>query len=414
MIRIGVFICHCGTNIAGFLEVSAIAEHVRELPHVAFVKENLYSCSESGSSEIKNCIREQDLNRGVVAACTPRTHEPLFRKACQEAGLNPFFFEFVNIREHCSWVHMKEREEGTRKALDLIRMGVARAALLEPQEEIVAPVLPVALVIGGGLGGMTAVATLARRGFQVILVEKDKTLGGLLRGLHLLYPSGREAREVLAEMVRDIEAYPNLEVCYDPTSPPKVDQEAGTVRVYHQLLGRELTLPFDLVVLATRLVARPEAEDLSRILKVPLDADRFFLEAHVKLNPLDFAMDGIYLCGCAHWPADSAEVASQALGVAGRSSVHLARESVSVEPIVSSVWEEELCRGCGMCVALCPYRAIELVETPQGTKAPTIAVACKGCGVCGAACYVKAIKMNHYSDQQIEAQIEAFGEAAIK
>lgn len=119
----------------------------------------------------------------------------------------------------------------------------------------------------------------------------------------------------------------------------------------------------------------------------------------------------IFHCGCAHWPADSAEVASQPLGAAARSSVHLARESVSVEPIVSSIWEEELCRGCGMCVALCPYGAIELVETPQGTKARTIAVACKGCGVCGAACYVKAIKMNHYSDQQIEAQIEAFGEA---
>ena len=147
-IRIGVFICHCGSNIAGYLAMEDLEEFAKGLPHVAYVQRNLYTCSEGGINEIKKGIKEQNLNRVVVASCTPRTHEPLFRSSCEEAGLNPYLYEMVNIRDQCSWVHMQEKDEGTQKAKDLIRMGVAKAALLEPQEAIISEVTARALVIG--------------------------------------------------------------------------------------------------------------------------------------------------------------------------------------------------------------------------------------------------------------------------
>ncbi|TET67610.1 MAG: CoB--CoM heterodisulfide reductase iron-sulfur subunit A family protein, partial [Candidatus Zixiibacteriota bacterium] len=182
-LRIGVFVCRCGTNIAGFLDTEDVAEYAKTLPNVVFTRENLFSCSEAGVTDIKNAITENKLNRVVVAACTPRTHEPTFRAACEDAGLNPFLFEFVNIREQCSWVHKALREEATQKAKDLIRMGVARAALLEPRESIVTDVIPSALVIGGGIAGLTAALALGNRGFEVKLVEREKKLGGMLKNL---------------------------------------------------------------------------------------------------------------------------------------------------------------------------------------------------------------------------------------
>ena len=166
-IRIGVFVCDCGSNIAGYLDVKSLAEYAKALPNVVYVKENLYTCSEGGINEIKSAIKEQNLNRVVVASCTPRTHEPLFRGTCAEGGLNPYLFEMVNIRDQCSWVHMQERESGTGKARDLIRMGVAKAALLKPQEPIQSPMDPRAMVIGGGIAGMTAALSLANRGYEI-------------------------------------------------------------------------------------------------------------------------------------------------------------------------------------------------------------------------------------------------------
>ena len=180
-VRIGVFVCDCGSNIAGFLDVPEIVAYAMTLPNVVFAKENLYSCSETGITEIKNGIKENNLTRLIVASCTPRTHEPTFRSACVEAGLNPFYFEMVNIREHCSWVHMQEREKATDKAKDLVRIGVAKAALLEAQESIVANVNKRALVIGGGVAGLTAAVSFSRRGFEVVLIEKEKRLGGRFR-----------------------------------------------------------------------------------------------------------------------------------------------------------------------------------------------------------------------------------------
>lgn len=544
--RIGVFVCNCGVNIAGFIDTKQVAEYARGLPDVVFARENLYSCSEAGVRDIKQAILEHKIERVVVAACTPRTHEPTFRAACEEAGLNRYYFEFVNIREHCSWVHKDCREEATRKAKDLVRMGVARARYLEPLEEIVGQVVKRALVIGGGVSGMTASLELARRGFEVVLVEKQPILGGLARDLYQIHPLGITAEQLVKQLARRtansplIKVYTSTEVlgikgfvgnyeaqltaldqpikvgviivatgavpviprgihgydgkrvismfelekilkqgrkpgkrliiiccagvrtaqrpycsriccstavknalllrrnhksevtilyrdlmCYGVenedllrnakkagvrfinfSEDSKPDVEAQRIRVKASLLGKEMVLPYDRVVLTSALAQAPSNQNLSQMLKVPLDEYGFFLEGHVKLRPLDFSTDGIFVCGAARWPCGVQESIIQATGAAARASTILAIGSVRVEPIVSFV-DEERCRGCGLCVSVCPYGAIELKETAKGLKAATIAVACKGCGTCGATCYRQAIKMQHYSGEQICAQIRA-------
>jgi len=532
--------------------MEALSDYAQTLPNVTFVQRNLYSCSEGGINEIKNGIKEQNLNRVVVASCTPRTHEPLFRSSCEEAGLNPYLFEMVNIRDQCSWVHMREQEDGTAKAKDLIRMGVAKAALLQPQESITSEVCARALVIGGGLAGMTASTALADRGYEVILVEKEENLGGMLNHLNKLGPTMMDANDLIRakiekvskhpritvftranitavhgfigkfeidiqtesgvkkidigvilvatggcvfvpdglygydgqrvitqlemekllkqgidtniknilmiqcvgsrnqerpycsriccqtavknailikdqipdarvtilyrdmqmygveneEMFRDSKAKGVLFMNYDPAKPPIV--ESDQVRVYHSLLGREMALPADLVVLSTPLVAPEDAGITSQILRVPVDENRFFLEGHVKLKPLDFATDGVFLCGSARFPANIREVIAQGLGAASRASIPLSKGSVVVEPIISVLADEDACRGCGLCVALCPYGALEIRHTEKGRKVHVIDVACKGCGVCAATCYQHALTINSYTDQQLEAQIDAF------
>ncbi|MFQ5906666.1 MAG: CoB--CoM heterodisulfide reductase iron-sulfur subunit A family protein, partial [bacterium] len=211
-LRIGVFVCHCGSNIAGFLDCAAVAEYARKLPDVVFVDENMYSCADAGLKAIASAVENQNLNRVVVAACTPITHEPLFRATCHEAGLNPYLFEFANIRDQCSWVHQKDRENGTEKAKDLVRMAVARARMLTPLEKIGVDVKRSALIIGGGVSGITAAVGLARMGFAVKLVEKEDKLGGMLNSLNRLYPDNRSASEFLDGLIRETEKYPNLEV----------------------------------------------------------------------------------------------------------------------------------------------------------------------------------------------------------
>ncbi len=550
-IRIGVFVCNCGSNIAGFLNCKEIAEYAKTLPKVVFTRENLFSCSEAGINDIKKAIMEHKLNRVVVAACTPRTHEPTFRSACEESGMNPFQFEFVNIREHCSWAHKAETELATDKAKDLIRMGVARAALLEPQQFIVADVEPSALVIGGGIAGMTAAKSLAVRGLEVTIVEREAYLGGVVKKLNQILPGDIPAEKLITEKIEEITCNPRVEVITNGTvmnisgyvgnyiatiqnlqkeeikkkfgviivasganilspngiyhyngkeiitqleledrlkekkfnaqnvimiqcvgsrnrervycsriccmtaiknsilikernsttkvfilyrdlmchgveneeylrrakqlgvrfikfsekMPPEV--ESNNVRVFNDIVGREMKIDFDLLVLATPFIPNDGVEELSKMLKVPLDENKFFLEAHIKLRPLDFATDGIYVCGTAHWPASTSEAIYQALGAAARASIHLTRQEVEVEPIVSMLIDEDLCRGCGLCASVCPYSAIEMVQTAKGIKAHMIAVACKGCGTCGATCYKHAIKMNHYTNEQLLAQIQA-------
>jgi heterodisulfide reductase subunit A len=546
-VKVGVFVCHCGTNIGGFLDVPGLAKYALSLPHVVFSQDNLYTCSDAGLTEIKNSIAEKKLNRVVVASCTPRTHEPLFRSTCKEAGLNPYLFQFVNIRDQCSWVHMQDRERATEKAKALIKMGVAKAVLLEPLEETEVEVNPCALVIGGGITGMTCALSLANRGFEVKLVEKEDRLGGTLNSLYKLYPTNEEASRLVQEKMKEVERTPKIEVLtssevkevqgfignydvtvrqgdkdrlfkagviivatgaetlkpvgmysydgekvitqmeleqmlkeggfnadtvvmiqcvgsrnekraycskvccptalknamlikeanpdtqvfvlyrdmvtqgtqyedyygkaretgitfikYSPERQPVV--ENGSVRVYDEFLGEELSLPYDLVVLSTPMVAHPDSADLAQKLKVPVDEYGFFLEAHVKLRPVDFATDGIYVCGCAHWPANVGESISQAYGASSRASIPLSVGHVKTEPLIAMVDEDE-CVGCGLCELTCPFKAIRIEETEKGRKAKVIAASCKGCGACGAGCPEKAITMRHFTDEQLLAQV---------
>jgi len=549
--RIGVFVCHCGSNIAGHVDVGAVADYARKLPGVVFVQENMYTCSDAGLTEIKTAIVDEKLERVVVAACTPRTHQPLFQETCREAGLNPYLFEFVNIRDQCSWVHMRELEAATHKAQDLVRMGVAKARLLQPLEEQEVPVEPSALIVGGGMIGMTAALNLANRGFEVKLVERESELGGLLLRLDKLYPTqddalplvqarvaevhrnsrievftssvlqdvkgfvgnyqvvvqdreGRQssfkvggiivatgasvlkpiglygydgqrvitqleleerfktgafdaARVVMIQCVGsriperpycsriccttaiknalEIKAHrPNAEVYilyrdtetqgtryeayytrareagiqfirYDPKRPPEVSERQ--VVVFDELLGARLGIPYDLVVLSTPLVPDDEVHELAQLLKVPVDEHGFFLEAHVKLRPLDFATDGIYVAGAARWPAHLEETITQAYGAASRAATILSKDRVKSSGIVAQV-NEYLCRGCGRCVEVCEFGAPSLVEVSPGSKVARVnPVMCKGCGACASICPTGAMTAMHFTDQQVTAMVRA-------
>jgi len=549
--RIGVFVCHCGSNIAGHLDVEAVAGYARTLPGVVFVQENMYTCSDGGLTEIKTAIAEEGLERVVVAACTPRTHEPLFRETCREAGLNPYLFEFVNIRDQCSWVHMRDRDGATQKAKDLVRMGVAKAHLLEPLEEQQVPVEPAALVIGGGMIGMTAALNLANRGFEVKLVEREPELGGLLLRLDKLYPTQDDALPLVQARVAEVQGNPRIEVftsselhdvkgfvgnyeivvrdregrqssftvgaiivatgarVFEPVGlygydgkrvitqfeleerfkrgevdagrvvmiqcvgariperpycsriccttaiknaleiksahpdaevyilyrdtetqgtryeayytrareagvqfiryslhhPPEVSE--GRVLVYDELLGAKLSIPYDLVVLSTPLVAREDAHELAQMLKVPLDEHGFFLEAHVKLRPLDFATDGVYVAGTARWPAHLEETITQAYGAAARAATILSKDEVTSSGVVARV-NEALCRGCAACVEICEFGAPSLVEVSPGVEVARVnPVMCKGCGACASVCPTGAMQACHFTDEQVTAMVRA-------
>jgi heterodisulfide reductase subunit A len=215
--RTGVFICHCGVNIGGVVNVSEVTEYAKTLPHVTHAEHNLYTCSEAGLAAIKKAVKEHDLNRVVVASCTPRTHEPLFRAACIEAGLNQYLFEMANIREHCSWVHMHEPEKATEKAKDIIKMAVAKAALLEPQTEPEVEVKDVSLVVGAGVAGITAALSMANQGFKVYLIEKEKETGGITQKLYKLYPTLADSSEIVEPLVKAAESHENIELMTSTT-----------------------------------------------------------------------------------------------------------------------------------------------------------------------------------------------------
>jgi heterodisulfide reductase subunit A len=543
--RIGVFICHCGINIGGIVNVPEVVEHAKKLPNVIYVDENLYTCSQDTQIKIQEKIKEFNLNRVVVAACTPRTHEPLFRETVQEAGLNPYLFEMANIRDQCSWVHMHRPEEATEKAKDLVRSVIAKARLLRPLKKPVTNVIPISLVIGGGISGMTAALELARQGFEVHLVEKERELGGHLRHIHYLLGS-ENPQEMLKSIIREVhenprihvhlktelvdvkgyvgnfnttisskgsekqiehgtiivatgaveykpteylygvdprvltqheleeklakgqfdaktvvmiqcvgarnEARPNcsriccgqamknslkikelspetevyvlykdirtygfnedyyreaagkgvLFIRYDEEHEPEVIQENGKLLVlaWEPILKSHVPIETNILTLSVATVPNPDNRRLASMLKVPLTEDGFFLEAHMKLRPLDFATDGIFLCGLAHWPKFIEESISQACGAAARATTVLSKKVLETEAIVSRV-DENLCIGCGLCISLCPYGAIEKDE--RGI-AKVNEVLCKGCGTCGASCPKRAITMHQFTDEQIIAQ----------
>jgi heterodisulfide reductase subunit A len=570
--RIGVLVCHCGINIGKYVDVSDVVEYIKKLPFVIHCEANLYSCSSDSQARIKEVIKEYNLNRYIVASCTPRTHEALFQETCQEAGLNKYLFEMVNIRDQCSWVHMGDNAGATAKAKDLIRMAVAKARLLKPLKEENLDITPTALIIGGGISGMTAALNIANQGFKVYLVEKEDKLGGLLNYLNILYPIHEDASNVLNRTIEDVkknknikfftnskvgdirgyignyevlvvdakqkqevlkigtiivatgaqelkpngtylydkkntnvitqldleeklkasdtsflenikrvtmilcvnarqkegitycsnvccgvsiknigilkELKPELEIVvlyrdfqmakkefeeyyrdrrkdaiflrYDLESLPKITKKKGKteaykIKVFDTNLQDNIEFDTDLIILSTPMVPADNLDELAKKLKVPLDKNGFFLEAHVKLRPLDFATDGIFLAGCAQWPKNIQDSISQANGAAGRASRFLSAKTIKTSGLIAEV-NPERCIGCGKCESVCPYNAIELREASLDFEEVSLklkksfinSALCKGCGTCAATCPNGAISVKHYDFDQIYAMIESY------
>ena len=561
--RVGVFVCHCGTNIAGVVDVPAVVEYAKTLPNVVYAENNLYTCSNDTQDVIKQKIVEHNLNRVVVASCTPRTHEPLFRNTLREIGLNPYLFEMANIRDQCSWVHMHEPEKATKKSKDLVRMAVAKARLLEPLTRRSVKINKSALVIGGGLSGMTAALSLAEQGFEAHLVEREQELGGNLKHIHYVFDGDnpqdelRRVREWIREnrrvhlftgahiesiegtigdfttkisangasldishgvvivatgakeyqpteylygqdervitqrqletrlasgdpflstngkrgpktvvmiqcvgsreegnpycsrlccsdaiknalmiktlspqvhvyvLYRDIRTYGLKEsyytearkkgvifVRYDESSKPEVSPNGQGLKVgvVDQTLGMPMTISADLVVLSAGIHPHESNREIARLLKVPLNSDGFFLEAHMKLRPVDFMTDGVFLCGLAHSPKSIEESILQAQAAASRAATILAQDCIEMEANISEVVDEN-CDGCAYCVHTCPFKAITLLEYMwQGVVKKVVETnetICKGCGCCEATCPKKGVFVRGFTLDQIEAQIHA-------
>lgn len=547
--RIGVFVCHCGINIGGIVRVPEVTEYARRLPNVVYAEENMYTCSQDTNEKIKQKIKEQNLNRVIVASCTPRTHAPLFQNTIRQAGLNMHLFEMANIRDQCSWVHTQEPDKATEKAKDLVRMAVAKAKLLEQLPRITVPVKKSALILGGGLSGMTCAIQLAEEGYEAHIIEKEKELGGMLKRIRYTL-SGEDTQRELKKLIKRVEGngrihvhtnallrelsgyvgnyvatvttgekeekidsgvlivatggveYKPEEYLYgkhdgvktqlefeellakDPVaarktknivmiqcvgcrtrerpycsrvcctetiknalklkelnpaanvyilhkdirtygfredfyseaaekgimfiryyddSLPTVTMEKGKLRVevFEHFIGEHIVVRPDILMLAAATLPNPDNETLAKILKVPLSKDRFFLEAHMKLRPVDFATDGIYLCGLAHSPRFIEECIAQASAAVARASTILSKDFYEVEGIVSQV-NEEKCTGCGICVTICPYGAME--KNAEGI-AKTNIVLCKGCGTCVASCPERAIRLPGFTDEQLIAQV---------
>jgi heterodisulfide reductase subunit A len=556
--RIGVFVCHCGANIGRVVDVPSVVNYALTLPNVVYAQEQLFSCATNSAKEITDMIKEKGLNRVIVAACSPLTLEPLFRDTLREAGINQYYYEMANIREHNSWVHSKEKEEATQKAKDITRMSVARACHLEPLQEIDLPVNKTALVVGGGIAGMACALSIASQGHEVYLVEKDTYLGGTARRLHYTL-EGLDVQAYLRDLVRKVYQHPLIHVytdaiiteatgyvgnfvtkvtsdrgvteikhgaaviaigadeykpteylygkddrvltqleledqitkgeekvikaeslvmiqcvgcrnedrnycaricCsqaiknalklkeinpqmdvyilfrdmrtygfsedyyreasekdvkfirYEPGDKPQVEavEEEGRpvlrVTVTDPILGKRLAIDADYIALAAAVIPPAGNREISRLFKVSLGPDDFFKEAHVKLRPVEFSAEGVYLCGMAHYPKHIQEAINQAYGAAGRALTLLSHDIVTVSGSVCEV-DERKCISCGACISACTYGAIEFRETRQGKKAVVNPVICKGDGLCNAKCPTGAIALKHFTDEELLSQIDA-------
>jgi heterodisulfide reductase subunit A len=556
--RIGVFVCRCGVNIAGVVDVPSVAEYAKSLPYVEFATDNLYSCSQDTQETISQIVKQKNLNRVVVAACTPKTHEPLFQETLINAGLNKYLFEMANIRNHDSWVHRNNPELATQKAKDLVRMAVSKAALIQPLKEAELDINPAALVIGGGLSGLAAARSLARQGYETHIVERGERLGG--QALNLFRTAkGEDVQQKLGQMIAEIETDPKIRVhlntrlskvdgfvgsfkstlttdgadqvlehgiavlatggspytpqeygygtdprivtgleldrrmlagdaalknlssavfiqCVGSREPerpycsrvccthsvdnaihlkemnpemnvfvlyrdlrtygerealykkargmgvifirfeldgkPQVRVEGGrlVVSVVDHILGRPLELETDLLSLATAVIPNRD-EKLANFFKVPLNADGFFVERHAKLGPSEFATDGVFLCGLAHYPKPIDEAIAQGQAAASRAVTLLARKKIYTSGTVAEV-DPRMCSQCGVCVSICPYSAPSWVEKGMfAGKAQVNPVLCKGCGLCVASCRSGALHLKGFDNDQIFAQIFSLSEA---
>jgi len=576
---IGVFICHCGKNVAGFLDVEKVTDEAKRLSNVAYAEHMMFACSEDSCKKIKEMIKEKNLNRIVVAACSPRTHGGLFQDTLMEAGLNKYLFEMANIRNHCSWVHSDNWDAATEKATNLVKASVAKVRYLEALAEEEFSIYPSTLMIGGGVSGMKSALALADMGIKSILIEKEPELGGRLRHLHSMFPSDIKTDEIIKPLIKkvttnklitvmteaelvDLEGYignykgtikqkgggsgrkkekeevvvefgtviiatgfreidlkgryqygknknilsqTELETKLKNNSlkEPKnvvfincagaMDEErpyccrigcgvsvknaklisqkfpgskiyilyrdmrvfgkeeeeyysdvlknhhvttiryAGdkkpeiildkkhsadgpvTVKVYDDILKEEIIIQAELVVLTINTEGEVMTEKLKNMLKVPVDAAGFFIEAHAKIRPLDFSTSGVYLCGAAHYPKNLVDSIAQAEGAASRAAIPIMQERMKAEGIISEV-NEELCRGCGTCESVCAYSAIEMKPHPRypGRLVAEVNKAlCKGCGACAGACLSSAIEQKGYKSNQINVMITALLEKEV-
>jgi len=558
--RVGVFVCHCGINIASVVDVEAVRDYSTTLPHVAFVENSLFACSQDTQELIKERIREHKLNRIVVASCTPRTHEPTFQETIKEAGLNKYLFHMANIRDQGSWVHMNEPAAATQRAKDQVRMAVASVALQPPLKEFDLPITKAGLVVGGGVAGLEAALGLADQGYQVHVVEKKDFLGGHARKLNHAW-TGEPIQPYLDDLVKRVQNHPKVEVHLDaaitnvkgfvgnfvstvttsgrdteiphgaaiiaigghsykpqeyfygqnprvmlslemdmalreknplvtdaqsavfiqcvgsriPERPycsrvccthsvenalqlkelnpdmdvfilyrdmrtygtrenlykearekgvmfirfsvddvPKVEQTADgrlTVTVRDHVLGRPVTLEADILGLASAIIVKDQL-DLAQLFKVPLTNDGFFLEAHMKLRPVDFATDGVFVAGLAHYPKPMDESIAQAKAAAARAAVVLSQESIRAGGVVAEV-DASTCVGCQACVGVCPFGAITFLEDQKVCEVNQ--ALCKGCGTCAANCPSECITLFGFSHKQLYTQVdEALAELEVE
>jgi heterodisulfide reductase subunit A-like polyferredoxin len=549
-LRVGVFICNCGINIGGIVDVNQVQEAVSQLPEVAYATQNLFTCSEDAQQQMKKIIHDNRLNRIVVASCSPRTHEGIFMETLEASGLNKYLFEMANIRNQNSWVHSDNPEEATQKAKELIRMSVARAARLRPLQEKKIPVDPRALVIGGGVSGMNAALKLAEQGYETYLLEKNVQLGGMSANLTRTI-QGDDVRAYLQELIGQVERHDNIHVItqatvseasgfkgnfttkvlagpeneertiehgvvivatganeyrpkeylygqdervmtqtelsrhleskgadgirrtvmiqcigsrneenpncsriccqsavknalhikeqdprsevyvlyrdirtyglledhytkarekgvrfihFEPDNPPQAWVSDGRlwVRFHEPLLTRDLEVETD--VLALSAGVRPEdTSDLSSLLKLARTEEGHFMEAHVKLRPVDMPKEGVFVCGTAHSPMLISESIAQAYAAASRAVTILSQPYLTLSAVVARV-NSEKCAACLICVRACPYGVPRINEEGVSEIDPAL---CQGCGVCAGECPAKAIELDWYEDEQILQEIDA-------
>ena len=553
-IRIGVFVCNCGINIGGIADVPAVREYAKGLPHVVHVEDNLFTCSQDTQDKMKEVIKEKDINRVVVASCSPRTHEPLFQDTIRDAGLNKYLFEMANIRDQNTWVHMNDPERATEKAKDLVRMAVAKAALVEPLQQVPLDVKKEVLVVGGGVAGMEAALGVAEQGYQTYLVERTDQLGGVAWKLLTTW-KGEEIQPYLEELIQKVQNHPLLKVLmetevsatggvlgnftttatpangkgsatiiehgatilatggkefqpdeylygenpgvmthldfdvafeaedarikeadtalfiqcvgsriperpycskvccthslesavalkkmkpdmdvyiiyrdlrsygfredlyrearengvifirYDLDHKPQIrsgDGESISVEVMDHVLGRPIAFSPDIVVLASAILPN-ENKKLFELFKVPINDEGFLIEAHMKLRPVDFASEGLFMAGLAHYPKPIDETITQAKAAVSRAMTIVSKDIIMVGGVVASV-NPDRCAVCLTCVRTCPYGAPSIGEEGYAIIDPA---ECRGCGVCVAECPGKAISLHHFTDEQLLAKTDA-------
>jgi heterodisulfide reductase subunit A-like polyferredoxin len=546
--RVGVFVCNCGVNISSVVDVKGVTEYAKTLPNVVHAQENLFTCSQDSQDEMKAIIEEHKLNRVVVAACSPKTHEPIFQDTMESCGLNKYLFEMANIRNQDSWVHSETADTATGKAHDLVRMSVARAETLHPLQEKKIPVIQKGLVIGGGVAGMNAALGLADQGYEVVLIEKEAELGGLAKtltatieganigeylaglvpkvnanekiqvitnalvigfggfkgnftteilvgpdmvqrkiehGVVIMATGAHEHRpkeylygddprvmtqlELAAKMqkgeleapkqvvmiqcigsrndenpncsrvccqtavknalhikedypdaqvfvlYRDIRTYGLLEDYYtearrqgvfffrfDPEDPPVAEAGKDGVEVTFtdHVLNRKLNVSTDLLVLSAGVEAE-DTEELSSIVKLARTPEGYFMEAHVKLRPVDMATEGIFVCGTAHSPKLISESIAQAYAAASRAVTFLSQSQLTLSAVTAQVEAD---------VRSCPYDVPKI--NADGVSEIDEAL-CHGCGICTAECPAKAIQLNWYEDDQIICKVDALLEGVL-